>query len=97
MPLMAGQGLELFKSRDFDLVFTDLGMPSMSGWQVAEEIKCIGKKVPVAIITGWNVDLNESEMEGKGVNFIVQKPFQVNQILKLVQDGLELKNQFAAA
>ena len=92
-----GQGLELFKSRDFDLVCTDLGMPSMSGWQVAEEIKCVGKKVPVAIITGWRVDLNKSEMEGKGVNFIVQKPFQVNQILKLVQDGLELKNQFAAA
>jgi PAS domain S-box-containing protein len=91
------QGLELFKSRDFDLVFTDLGMPSMSGWQVADEIKHIGKKVPVAIITGWNVALNESEMTDKGVHFIVQKPFQVNQILKLVQEGLELKNKFLAA
>ena len=91
------QGLERFKSRDFDLVFTDLGMPSMSGWQVAEEIKHIGKKVPVAIITGWNVALNESEMTDKGVHFIVQKPFQVNQILKLVQDGLKLKDQLAAA
>ena len=88
------RGLELLKAGNFDLVCTDLGMPDMSGWQVAEEIKHSGKKVPVAIITGWSVDLNEPEMREKGVHIIVQKPFQISQILKLVQAGLELKDQF---
>ncbi len=91
------RGLEIFKTRDFDLVCTDLGMPGMSGWQVAEEIKHIGKKVPVAIISGWSIDLNEPEMREKGVDIILQKPFQINQILKLVQEGLSLKDQFEAA
>ena len=90
------QGLELFKSREFDLVCTDLGMPGISGWQVAEEIKHTGKKVPVVVISGWSVHLNPTEMQEKGVNIILQKPFQVNQIVQLVQEGLLLKDRFEA-
>jgi len=33
------EGIELFKNNDFDMVFTDLGMPGISGWQVAQEKK----------------------------------------------------------
>jgi CheY-like chemotaxis protein len=91
------RGLELLRNGEFDLVCTDLGMPGMSGWQVAEEIRHMGKKVPVAVITGWSVQLNETGMREKGVDFIIQKPFQINQILQLVREGLELKYRFEAA
>jgi CheY-like chemotaxis protein len=91
------EGLELMRTGDFDLVCTDLGMPGMSGWQVAEEIKRMGKNVPVAVISGWSINLNEPGMREKGVHFIIQKPFQIHQILKLVQEGLELKCRLEAA
>ncbi len=91
------EGLGLFKERDFDLVCTDLGMPKVSGWQVAEEIKRIGRKVPVAIITGWDVNIMESELKEKAVNFVIQKPFQVKQVLSLVNEGVTLRDQFKAA
>jgi len=91
------QGIDMFKKKDFDLVFTDLGMPGTSGWEVAETVKNINKKIPVAIITGWNVELKESEMKEKGVNLIAYKPFKIDQILRLVQEGMELKEQFKAA
>jgi PAS domain S-box-containing protein len=91
------QGIELFKSKDFDMVFTDLGMPGMSGWEVAEIIKKINRKIPVAVITGWNVEMDESEMRARGAHLITQKPFQVNQILGLVQEGMKLREQFEAA
>ena len=91
------QGVEMFEQKEFDLVFTDLGMPGMSGWQVAEKIKAINDGVPIALITGWNVELNGSEMREKGVDLIAYKPFEVNQVLKLVQEGMVLKEQFKAA
>ena len=91
------QGIEMFKKNDFDLVFTDLGMPGMSGWQVAETIKTINDKMPVAIITGWNVELEEAEMREKGVNLIAHKPFKLNQILNLVQQGMEIRERIEAA
>jgi PAS domain S-box-containing protein len=91
------QGIEMFEKKEFDLVFSDLGMPGMSGWQVAEKIKSINKNVPVAIITGWNVEQKESEMRESGVDLIVYKPFEVKQVFKLVQEGMILKDRFKAA
>jgi CheY-like chemotaxis protein len=86
------EGVELFKRKDFDLVFTDLGMPGMSGWQVAEEIKKIKRETPVALITGWKVD-QESEMMKNGVDLIVNKPFQLDQVLRLVHEGMEIRKR----
>ena len=68
----------------------------MSGWQVAEEIKKINRKVPVALVTGWGVQLKNSELREKGVDFIVSKPFQVDQVLKLVQECMILIDRFKA-
>jgi signal transduction histidine kinase/ActR/RegA family two-component response regulator len=89
-----GQGIKLFKEKKFDLVFTDLGMPGMSGWQVAKEIKMIDKKTPVALITGWQIQLKNDEMKEKGVDLYINKPFKVDQLLKLVQEGMEVKEMY---
>ena len=90
------EGIEVFKKKNFDLVFTDLGMPGMSGWEVTEKIKSINDKVPAALITGWNVKLDESEMNDCRINFVVQKPFKMEQILNLVQEGMLLRDQLKA-
>ena len=87
------QGITLFRECRFDMVFTDLGMPGISGWQVADEIKKIHGETPVALITGWEVQFDHHPWNGSGVDFIVSKPFQVDQVLQLVQKGLKLKGK----
>ncbi len=88
------QGIKLFQEKSFDLVFTDLGMPGMSGWQVAKEIKKINDKTPVALITGWQIQLKNAEMKDKGVDLYINKPFKVEQLLQLVQEGMEVKDMY---
>jgi len=90
------EGITLFREREYDMVFTDLAMPMMSGWEVAEKVKSINKKVPIALITGWNVSLDESELNDKRINLVIQKPFKMEQILNLVREGMILKDQFEA-
>lgn len=90
------EGIELFKNNDFDMVFTDLGMPGISGWQVAQEIKKINPRVPVAVITGWQIQMEESMIRKHGVDVIVNKPFKIEQVLKLVQEGLENRARIKA-
>jgi YesN/AraC family two-component response regulator len=46
-------GLRLFQEKGFDLVLTDLGMPSLSGWEVCKAIKKMSPGTPVGMITGW--------------------------------------------
>ena len=36
-----------------DAVFTDIGMPEMSGWELVTEIRERSKTVPLAIVSGW--------------------------------------------
>jgi PAS domain S-box-containing protein len=83
------KGIELFRQKRFDLVFTDLGMPGMSGWQVAESIKKIRQETPVALITGWEVKQKDSELKESGVDLVVKKPFRVNEVLQLVQEWMK--------
>jgi CheY-like chemotaxis protein len=83
------KGIELFRQKKFDLVFTDLGMPGMSGWQVAENIKKICQQTPVALITGWEVKQKDSELKASGVDLVVKKPFRVNEVLQLVQEWMK--------
>ena len=37
----------------FDAVFTDIGMPEMSGWELCTEIRERSKTIPLAIVSGW--------------------------------------------
>ncbi len=90
-------GIEIFEKNKFDLVFTDLGMPGMSGWQVAEKVKGINGRVPVVLITGWDIRQEESEMKDSYVDLIVHKPFEMDQVLNVVQEGMLLRDMFHAA
>ncbi len=85
------EGLSTFKTGQFDMVLTDLGMPGMSGWQVAREIKTIDPHTPVAIITGWGLQPDLQQMKETGVDLFITKPFRINDIRKLVTDGMELR------
>jgi signal transduction histidine kinase/ActR/RegA family two-component response regulator len=91
------EGIEVFSHNTFDLVFSDLGMPDMSGWEVADEIKRINNKAPVILVTGWNVEINNSEKRTDSVDKIIQKPFEVKQVLRTVQEVMEHKEQVTAS
>ncbi len=80
------EGMKIFKKGEFDLIFTDLGMPGMTGLQVAEAIKKTNTKTPVILITGWELQLKDSELKKSGINLVVNKPFKVEQVLRLVQE-----------
>jgi CheY-like chemotaxis protein len=84
------EGFELFTQKHFDMVFTDLRMPVMTGWELAEKIKGTNKDIPVVLVTAWTMDYSESELRNKGIDYIVKKPFQDIQLLQLVRN--ELRN-----
>ena len=87
------EGIERFRSEPFDLVFTDLGMPKLSGWEVGKMIKGMNPKVPVAMITGWGVELDRKKLSESGIDLIVSKPFNFDQVIHLVSEAIELKQR----
>jgi DNA-binding response OmpR family regulator len=67
-----------------DLVMTDLGMPLKNGWEVSRWIKRELPQIPVVLITGWGTNLDEEKVKESGIDMIIGKPFQVNEILETV-------------
>jgi len=83
------QALELLNNKKFDLVITDIGMPDMSGWLLAEKIKekYFGK-IKVAVITGWNKQLNDEDKMKYGVDYILVKPIKLANLKSLINNAL---------
>ncbi len=80
------EALSLFSEFQFDGVFTDVGMPGMSGWELAREIRQISTRIPIAVITGWGEAVGSNEQKAAGVNWIVAKPFTADRIAELVHE-----------
>jgi CheY-like chemotaxis protein len=78
-------GMKYLEEGQFDMVLTDLGMPVMNGWEVAKWVKRKTPQIPVGLITGWGVNLEEEKIKESGVDLIIGKPFQVNEILEAVK------------
>ncbi len=82
------EGIAAFKREPFDLVLTDLGMPELSGWDVAREIKKLSPQVPIALTTGWPIDLEPHELQARGIDQVVSKPFDIPKLMALIDAAL---------
>jgi len=80
------KALELFSSESFDAVFTDIGMPGMSGWELARSIRESNTQIPVAVLTGWGEAVSSREQKNAEVNWIVAKPFPIERIAEIVKE-----------
>jgi len=68
----------------FDVVFTDLAMPRVSGWDVAHAVKAAAPGVPVFLVTGFGVELSAAERQAHGVEAVFSKPLRIEDITRAV-------------
>jgi PAS domain S-box-containing protein len=83
--LSGRDALRMIELGSYDLVFTDLGMPDMSGWEVAEKIADVKPGLPVALVTGWGNSLDEADARKRGVTAVVHKPFEIDELVQTAQ------------
>jgi len=69
-----------------DLVITDLGMPEMTGWDVARAVRTGYPGLPVGLITGWAVALDISDEERRAVDFVIAKPYTTEALRAVLAD-----------
>ena len=76
--------LEEFRRRptEFDAVVTDLSMPQMSGFDLAEQILAIRPGTPVVISSGYVRPEDQENARRIGVYQLIQKPYTLEQLEK---------------
>jgi signal transduction histidine kinase/ActR/RegA family two-component response regulator len=80
------EALSLFNRMTFDAIFTDVGMPEMSGWELARAVRERNAGIPLAVITGWGEAVGSNERKAAQVDWVVAKPFDTPQILEIVRE-----------
>jgi GAF domain-containing protein/ActR/RegA family two-component response regulator len=79
-------GIGLLGRVPVDLVLTDLGMPEVTGWDVARAVKLQTPKMPVILLTGWGEQgTGESPAAGL-VNYVLGKPVRLQDLLAVIEE-----------
>jgi signal transduction histidine kinase len=82
------EALQSFAPDTFDLVISDLGMPDMNGWDLLGEIKRRDPRVPTVLITGWGRQFSDEEAKERGVDFVIEKPFDQDDLREILAAAL---------
>jgi len=84
--------LEKIRKEKFQLVISDVKMPRMDGMEMLEAIKKIDPDVEVIMSTGFGTIETAVSAMKKGAYDFIQKPFNLDEILALIEKALE-KNE----
>ena len=82
------EALRKLNEEKYDLVYSDIRMPGMSGLEVAEKVRARRPWTPVVIITGYGTDIAEERAKAAGVSKFLHKPLSPAMIEDSARDVL---------
>ncbi len=75
------EALSMFEANNYDVVFTDFGMPEMTGAELAGKLKAEYPDFPVILLTGYT----ETEAAIEEVDGVLSKPFKRDELETAIQ------------
>ena len=83
--LVAGdgkEGLQTALDERPDLIFLDVNMPYLSGYEVCKRIKEVDSQIPVILLTAKGQALDKERGRDAGADEYVTKPFDPDRVLE---------------
>ena len=81
------QAQRLGLTEEFDLLILDMGLPRLEGFQVLQELRSRGNKIPVLVLTGRR-DRDVVMILESGADDYMPKPFRFDELLARVRTRL---------
>ena len=85
------EALEILRTVEYDLVFTDLNMPEMDGEQLLKRMKSSPKlnEIPIVVISSLANPQKESALLKDNASKVLSKPLSLTELQALFEDYLE--------
>ncbi|MBN2380675.1 response regulator [candidate division WOR-3 bacterium] len=80
--------MEIFQPGEFDLVITDLSMPTMDGIELVRQIRKLNSYQRIIVVTGFPSQRSQEQAYKLGTLNYIAKPFKPQRFLELVNDAL---------
>ena len=80
------EGLEILKSKEVDLILSDINMPSMDGLEFVRQLQSqqLAPEVPVVMITTESSEEHVKQAIQAGARGYIRKPFTADQVKQRV-------------
>ena len=79
------QAIGVFKASEFDLVFLDVQMPIMGGYEASREIRKINPSVPIIAISAAVLPTSLDEAKSNVMNEFIGKPYSPEEIFDVIE------------
>jgi CheY-like chemotaxis protein len=77
------EGYQQAKAKKYDLIFMDLIMPEMDGFESAQRILKIDKSALIVAFTADNMPETKRKAELSGIKDFISKPVRVDELKRL--------------
>jgi len=77
----ASEGLSHVRREPLDLIFTDLSMPGMTGWELARAVRDAAPGLPVILVSGFAIEVSQEELQASGVHSVLAKPVNIGDVI----------------
>lgn len=76
-----GDALERLRKKEFDIMFSDIHMPGMTGVELADTVSAEYPDVKIVLMTGYNFELDEIVYD------LIIKPFANDELIEKLSEG----------
>jgi CheY-like chemotaxis protein len=83
----AREAIDLIQENQFDIIISDIGMPEMNGYQLAEAVRSLPgyERVPMVAVTGYSMFDDRARSLTAGFTEHLTKPIDPRAFLKLIE------------
>jgi CheY-like chemotaxis protein len=78
--------ISMIRKQPFSMILMDLKMPGMNGVEALKEIRAIRPDARVIIMTAYEMKDLLAEVEDMGVVSVLHKPFNMMQVLQIIDE-----------
>jgi len=79
------EALEMVSKQNYNLIFMDLGISDMNGFQIIREIRNKGIHIPIVILTGYSQDSVKKHAADLGVIDYIVKPLTLEHCKRIIE------------
>ncbi len=89
------QAVDLYRKEKerVSLVLSDMGLPSMGGWEVLRQLKAINPEVKVILSSGFMDTKVRQDMIRSGARDFIQKPYTSEKVIQQIRESILSDNR----
>ena len=87
------EAVEAVKSNSYDIIFMDVQMPEMNGYEATIEIRKLGSRIPIVAVTASAIKGEKEKCLSVGMTDFLTKPFKKKDLIPVLDKWLRACNE----